>query len=310
MPSIPRIRYRSPLIALLLATLPLIGCAATDSEAKLDELAEEADEVFGAGQAIRSEDLDPLRAEPGAASPDSGSETRQPRGATDDGITPGGWGVLLAAATGPDARAQMEAQRALHAETLGRRDVRVSRQRSGYAVVLGSYDTPGDPAAQRDLEFVKSFEVDGRRPYPQAHMMPPGQRAEELAPATPGAREEWNLATVSRSLGGEAGFTLQIGVFESVDRNQAMQAAENWTRELRGEGEEAYFYHGRSASMVSLGVFGKEDWDALFDVAAPHVRELQRRFPTLRLERMDDRRRNRAAEPDTRPSMLVIIPER
>lgn len=297
--------------------LALAGCAtggAQSDEETLARLADDASAVFGdaaTGQATKARRTPAADAQAGAdESPILGSVSGG--GGAPAPATVNGWGVLLASASGEQGLKEMEAQRPRLAAMLGRSDVRVSRQRSGYAVVLGAHDSPSDPAAQRDLAFVKSFEVDGRRPFARAHLMPPGQSAaEESKPITTAAKEEWNLAVVREGLGREAGFTLQVGVFESVDRPKAMRAAENWVLELRQAGEEAYFYHGRTASMVSIGVFGREDWDALLDVAGPNVRALQRRFPTLRLERMDQRagRRGKGDEP-ARASSLVMIPER
>jgi hypothetical protein len=315
--------------------LLLIGCAGggkPSDDAERARLARESAGVFGPADGTGGDGLDALgEADDGDQAPPQTGDRRGARrnesatgrgsgsGQTPGGNAgsrvaeePGGWGVLLASASGDGAKAVMEQQRPQLAQLLGRRDVRVSRQRSGYAVVLGNYGAPSDPAAQRDLAFVKSFEVDGRRPFARAHLMPPVRvESDEVRPVTPHAKEEWNLAVVREGLGKQAGFTLQIGVFESSDRAAAMRAAENWVHELRQAGEEAYFYHGRTASMVSVGVFGREDWDALLDVAGPRVRALQRKYPTLRLERLDERssRKKKNAEPE-RPSLLVMIPER
>ncbi|MGP1345670.1 MAG: hypothetical protein ACTS3F_03255 [Phycisphaerales bacterium] len=296
------------------AMVALGGCAAGDDrgldEREAGELARQSEEVFG----------DPAGVESDSPDGESGQSSGSPEGVVsgggagaipDSGV--GGWGVLLATAAGENAQAHMEAQRLRLSELLGRRDVRVSRQRSGWAVVLGSYQRADDPGAQRDLAFVKEFRTDdGRRPFARAFLMPPGQRPAEpgsVLPGVSGSNEEWNLATVKERRGIKAAFTLQVGVFESVDRPQAMRAAENWVRELRKNGEEAFYYHGRHASMVAIGVFGREDWDALLDVASPRVRELQRRFPTTRLEVLDDRRGGSGDAPSAPPSTLVIIPE-
>ncbi|MBN2376354.1 MAG: hypothetical protein JXD22_08130 [Sedimentisphaerales bacterium] len=124
-------------------------------------------------------------------------------------------------------------------------DVWLEYERDGISVNYGRFDknTPGSKA-QREFERVK-------RQYKQLEL---GKYQfcyiKELPEPDPPAPTEWNIL--------ESGcyYSLEIGVFYNVPDEQymtckkdAVQAVKN----LRDEGEKAYFFHDRAKSFIYVG---------------------------------------------------------
>ena len=131
--------------------------------------------------------------------------------------------------------------------------VRVRHADDGSRVYYGRYlrridrlrgirDIP--EALRRDLEMIKELYDDrGRRIFLGARMVP--MPIEDKGPP------EWNLENV------EGEYTLQVAVFFAAPEvPDFKQAAVSCARELRASGYEAYYHHGRSKSIVTVGVFG------------------------------------------------------
>ena len=183
----------------------------------------------------------------------------------------------------------------------GRSDLSVRERRSGSAVVLGSYPDPQDARARDDLAWVQSLrDAPGHGPVPEGV---PGRRP---ASGTRVACAEFDLAGVRELRGPSALYTLQVAVFDMRDRERAKRAAEAETQRLRRSGEEAFYFHGSSLSMVTIGVCGDEAFDA------PDARSLHAGAgPAAALPVQPDEREDRIIGPDGRaqPSSLVRIPE-
>ncbi len=208
----------------------------------------------------------------------------------------GGWGILLESYSGSGHVQRARQRRDQVARSLGREDVTVQTRSRGSAVVLGSYAGPDDPRAQRDLEWVQSVVAGGRRPYERSYLAPPPP-----PPADLGNIPELNLLSAKRLAGPDALYTFQVGVFESSRRERAKRAAEAYALELRRQGEMAFYYHGPTKSMVTIGIFGKRAYDTRAQRVSLEVQALQRRFPQNVM----------MPEPDgpAQPSMLVLIPK-
>lgn len=183
-----------------------------------------------------------------------------------------GWAISLRSFTSPghQAEAQAEAQRLR--EQLGRRDIRVRALPSGSAVVAGAFREPGTRAAQDELTNFRAMTIGGVRPFASAFLVP------EATKRDLGLLPEYDLLQ-ARTRAPNAVYTLQVGVYESPDRSEAKRAAEQMAMTLRGEGEQAYYYHGRHRSMVTIGAFDESDYDERFGARSPVIMELQRRYP-------------------------------
>ena len=183
-----------------------------------------------------------------------------------------GWAVMLERFTAPQHATMATARRDQLEAALGRSDLQVRTTSSGSAILLGSYASASDPAAQRDLRWAQGLVVGNGRPYQRAFLAPP-----EVGGS--GAQPEFNLASAKARHGKSAIYTLQIGVWELPDRERAKREAEREVIRLRQEGQQAFYYHGRQRSMVTIGVFRASDYDAVTGAIDPSVRAAQAAFP-------------------------------
>jgi hypothetical protein len=215
----------------------------------------------------------------------------------------GAWSIGLEffSGAGHESRARQRSGQ-LSAE-LGRSDVRVRSRRNGSAVVLGRYEGPEDRSAQRDLEWIHQFRRGRERPYALAFLTPPPP-----PPPDPGSVPQYNLVNAKRTAtGAQALYTLQIAVYEGRDRERAKRAAEQRVLELRRQGEPAYYFHGTTRSMVTLGALGESAFDVRTQRVSGAVRAMQLRHP---LNLLNGTEPIPEAGGGSQPSMLMRIPER
>lgn len=262
----------------VLLSLVLAGCSSSGSAKGERDWSGEGKQVFtGSGE---------------AGSPGGG-------GGADS--APEGWGIVLEFFSGPGHVEQARQRRDQIAQMIGRRDVYVRVRAKGSVVVLGSYSGPTDPKAKRDLERMQSYEVAGQRPYGKSYLSPPPPPPPDM-----GSVPELNLLSAKRMAGSRALYTLQVGVYESSPREKSKRAAEKRAVELRQQGDMAFYYHGPSRSIVTIGIFGESAYDPQTRQVSLEVQSLQRRFPH---SLMNGEERGPAGEPTPQPSMLVQIPE-
>jgi len=218
--------------------------------------------------------------------------------------TRGGWGILLRSLPGDPSVEEINEVRAAAQRSLGRSDIRVIRRKSGVAIVLGSYDSPGDPRARRDMELVGSTVVGGQRVFARAMLIPPPRMIDH------GKLPQFNLASVKARLGRQAIWTYQIGVYESPNRAEAKDAAERAVVELRKDGEQAFYYHGQTRSMITIGVFGRDDYDEQSGPKSPVLFGLTKKYPLNLLNgQFPIIERRPGQEPREQRSTLVRIPD-
>ena len=129
-------------------------------------------------------------------------------------------------------------------------EARPQRRGRGTAVVVGSYASSSDEAAKKDLGAVRAIMSENGKPaFPGAFLAPPATRED------PGQLPRYHLLKAREEFGGSVRYTLQVAVYESPDREEAKRAAEQAAAVLRKEGEPAYYFHGVTQSMVTLGAF-------------------------------------------------------
>lgn len=266
--------FLAQFLLLVLSALALPGCGGGGEAARTDAEAwrptAEPRPSARARPADEQASLESLRTEMAQvfdeAQPTSGS-------AALDGPAESGWSIALGAFSGEGHRQRAEAALARIRSELGLREARLQARDTGTAIVMGRYEGPGSREAQRDLARVRAVEVDGLRPFAGAFLSPAPRRE------NPGSNPAHNLANARREFGASARYTLQIGVYESPDVAESRRAAERAAAELRREGEPAFYYHGDSRSMVTVGAFSERDAGARDGVASPVLLELQRRHP-------------------------------
>lgn len=155
---------------------------------------------------------------------------------------------------------------------LRRNDVTVRQHSRGAAIVVGSYPGPEDPAAKRDLATIQAMRVDGKPLFQGAYLTPPAMQ-------DMGELPQYSLESARRAGGTGTLYTLQVGVYESPKPEEAKRAAEAAAKQLRKEGETAFYYHGRNRSMVTIGVFAPRDYDPHTGRMSPALSELKLKYP-------------------------------
>jgi len=211
-----------------------------------------------------------------------------------------GWTIVLATFNGPTARE--DAARALPAIQAGSgfSGLFVEHRKRGSFVASGRYGSEADPSAAADLRRFRAYERDGVRPFGKAFLAPPVGGAV-------GGRPEINLARAKEVFGRDAQYTLQVAVYESRNRDESMRAAEEAAYIYRQDGELAFYYHGPSRSMVTIGVFGDDDIDIEAGVESADLMLVRSRHPLNLFNGMAIRETtNRQTR--QQPSQLVQIP--
>lgn len=206
------------------------------------------------------------------------------------------------------------AQQALaRVQAAGVRGATVEQRGKTFVVTYGRYDTPTSGAAQADLKRIRETEYQRSLPFLGAMLAPPVRVIE-------GGIPEYNL-TAARTLHPKARYSLQVGVYTRSDKKapspqdlaEFRKAAEQAVQALRREGEEAYYYHANSSSMVTVGAYDDTEYDAnnpgITD--SPALKAMRERHP-YNLVNGQGFRERRAGEKDWRlqPSFVVMIPDR
>lgn len=171
--------------------------------------------------------------------------------------TPGGWSVALASYSG-EGHAERAAGALQRVHALGLPDARIEARGSGSVVTLGSFADPGSAEAKAALARARGIVVDGEPVFAGAFLAPPSQGGAAGKNDLRGARDEF---------GRSVRYSLQIGVYESKERREAERAAEEAAASLRRAGEPAYYFHGPTRSMVTVGAFTEKEARAFMDRA-------------------------------------------
>lgn len=242
----------------------LVSCASPGADSSRPGLAEEARQVFATGEGTGVSGV--------------------------DGNADEGWTIVLAAFRG-EGHAEAAARAVRQIRTEGGLPEAVVQQRSAEASIIayGRFAGPDSPEAREQIDRIHSLVVRGRRPFAAAFLAPPTiERAR-------GNLAQYDLRNARRLYGrrdrygmeSAALYTLQIGVYSREDRPPNAEelatiraAAEQAVSELRRQGELAFFYHGPTRSMVTIGVFGVADRDPSrpgFESSA--LRSARERFP-------------------------------
>ena len=282
---------RSALLTVVFSTL-LWGCAGNqraDDEAARAPFVRDAPAIFDPGEA--------------PADPDGVVE-------------PTWWSVLVAAVPSgrmDDARRMLDT---IHGTGLTEAYIALRDKRP--VIAFGRYQDPADPDAQAGLQRVRRTSVGDVSPFGAAMLMPP------VVANTGSAADDANLRTVRQRFSkSDAAYTLQIGVYGRGDlgkptpeelrifRNEAEKAV----RQLRAQGEQAFYYHGPNMSMVTVGVLSEEDHDGSTQppVESFRLRELRRKYPNNLLNGqgiMDTIRTETGPVKRLQASRLVAIPDK
>ncbi|MCC6968815.1 MAG: hypothetical protein IT434_01210 [Phycisphaerales bacterium] len=227
------------------------------------------------------------------------------------------WTIVIAAFTtdSPQQSREGQAQAALARVRAvdGMDDAFVTTRGQSFMVAYGRYDGPDSSKAKNDLQRIRATEIDGQRPFVSSFLIPPPKAA--LAGSTP----ELDLLNARRMYGPGAKYTLQVGRYARNDfapprdseRQEFRKLAEDAAAKLRKDGEQAFYYHGDTMSLVTVGLFGDADLARKDRPASARLRDLQTRFPNNLLNGagVRIRRPGEAGEGQLAPSVVVATPQ-
>jgi hypothetical protein len=185
----------------------------------------------------------------------------------------------------------------------------------GKAVVVafGKYPSLDAPAARADLDRIRGLTVEGGTPFAGAMLAPP------VFDALPGTIPEYDLRNAKAQAGADkAAYTLQVGVYCRLDDQEPSpkelaefrKAAEKAAVEMRRQGEQAFYFHGPRRSMVTVGLFGPDEYELRQSrLRSPAIARLMERFPHNLVNGAGvKRKRAGQAEAVMDPSFVVAVP--
>jgi hypothetical protein len=222
------------------------------------------------------------------------------------------WSIVIVSAMGEgmeaDAKSALDLVRAN-----GLPQAYMERRGKSIVVAYGRYGAPDAADAQADLKRIQGIELDKKKPFEAAVLVPPPFSS------LPGSIPEYDLSTVRQRRGKSALYTLQVAAYARMDGNPASQqdlaefrgAAEKAAVELRREGEEAFYHHGARMSVVTVGVFGEKDLDAAHPGKDSMLLTMARKRHPLNLvngQGVKVRVRGQE-EPQLQPSRVIVIPD-
>lgn len=229
-----------------------------------------------------------------------------PAGSKDWTIVIAGFDKVTEVPLANAALARVRAQAGLEAAFLEER---------GKAVVVayGKYPSLDAPAARADLERIRGLAVEGGTPFAGAMLAPP------VFDALPGTIPEYDLRNAKTQAGADkAAYTLQVGVYCRLDDQEPSpkelaefrKAAEKAAVEMRRQGDTAFYFHGPRRSMVTVGLFGVDDYDLRQSrLRSPAIARLMERFPHNLVNGAGvKRKRSGQAEAVMDPSFVVAVP--
>lgn len=184
------------------------------------------------------------------------------------------WTIGLKPFAGNQARQQAQDELTRIHRVSGLEDAFLLDRGSRVILCIGQEPSPSSREALALLERVRKISIDGQRPFAKSFYIPPAGEAQS----------DLDLRSVPRKFGKDAVYSLQVGVYGRADGKapsqrdieEAREKAVEAVKELRRQGELAFYYHGPSMSMVTVGVFTHRDIDPVFSY---ELRTLMERFP-------------------------------
>ncbi len=135
-------------------------------------------------------------------------------------------------------------------------------------IYKGSYGDPTHRTALNAQRQVRMIKIGGQRPFSDAQLVP-------VVGGGNVAASPFDLRQYTDH------YSLQIEVYDG-DVEAHRDVAEQRAQTLRDDGNSTFYYHGPHRSMVTVGLFTRDEAFVLegqTDVYAPVVRDLQRRHP-------------------------------
>jgi len=227
-----------------------------------------------------------------------------------------GWAIVLATLSQEGHEEEIVQLREDFIRETGLSECWVDSTPKRSVLFYGHYEAFDSAEAKQELATIKDVKINDRKIFKAAFLTRTGDDEGDLK-AYAGAIPQYNLRTAAKAHPGEEDLsTLQIAMYEPEEGKevgQARQAAEDLVKQLRGQGYEAYYYHGPATSTVTVGIFGADAYDAQAGIYSEDVERMRKKFPfnSYNGRELKERVRTRANIWVTvrQPSFLVRVPE-
>ena len=295
-------------VSVLLTAFALTGCGGDQprEDPDTDYYTDQSSAVFAPDAGDAGSDLY------GSTTTGSGDSSGN-QGSNGRGDLIGGWSIVLMK-IGSDNMSRAQQMLQMIQNDAGLEGAFIEERSEGLVIAYGNY--LGREAAEKDLQRIRETKVSDRTPFRTAIITPPASK--ELR----GSNPTWDLRTVKRRYGRQAVYTLQIGVYGRADYQtpnakdlaEFRKAAEAAVRDLRANGEMAFYYHAPARSMVTVGVFGEKDFDSTVrpPYQSPMLKTVRDRYPNnlLNGQGINETIRTESGRvTQMQSSQLVAIPE-
>lgn len=224
----------------------------------------------------------------------------------------GRWGVLLLSFTGDE---HLESAKAACRQLRQRypllKDAYVREKSNGSVVLVGRFNALEDPAAKPLAKQVQALQDGGDRPFARAFLtrVEPAKRGSSSALELRKLREE---NPDVREL-----YSLEVAVWSDfgsgeIALDEIRRQAEAHTKRLRAQGYLAFYQHDddKRMSMVTVGAFGKDAYDAKTMVYSDEVEAIRKNFPKLLVNGEELLRPVMRGSKETTPErpILILVP--
>ncbi len=187
-----------------------------------------------------------------------------------------------------------------------------TRERSsGSVVVVGHFSGPGDRAVKPLLDQVHAMVDGATRPFARA-MLTRLETSKESAMGAFDLRRARQANPTARSL-----YSVEVAVWSDFGSNEISLEtirtnAESHAKRLRTQGLIAFFHHDddRRMSIVTIGLFGPDAYNAQTMLYSSEVEAIKKKFPKLLVNGEELRRPIRTGSQETvaDTSFLIEVP--
>jgi len=204
---------------------------------------------------------------------DNGQPTSSANGQSTPANAP--WTIVLATFGSENHQQLAEQFRANLTQSSGMTGFLITSRPDRSIIHYGHYLAPNSSQTKTDLNRIHAINIDGQTPFARAF-------PSVVQPSDQGAYPQFNLVKLWQQYPhASVIYSLQIGVYTFDNHNSetlARQTAEKAVTQLRAAGEQAFYYHGRTMSVVTVGAFFQNSVDPVTG-ASPEILQLQNKYP-------------------------------
>ncbi len=187
----------------------------------------------------------------------------------------------------------------------------VRERSSGSVVVVGHFAGPSDPAVKPMLDELHAVVDGSNRPFARA-MLTRLQTSSESAMGAFDLRRARQANPTARAL-----YSVEVAVWsdfgsKEISLETIRKNAEDQAKKLRAQGFTAFFHHDddRRMSIVTIGLFGPDAYNAQTMLYSSEVDAIKKKFPKLLVNGEELRRPIRKGSQETvaDASLLIEVP--